>query len=239
MYAGSSACGWRYKYVLKLMQTFYQESNSSDVVTHSPVVSESHFLNMPCPIHREKAAFGTSRGETQMFGSRPLEFLELLWTKGERPEVEQHYLFCPVSYQLFQTAPADKVGAFLVGQTLRGCRQSKENSSHSYGVLRAAQVPQRKSGPTSLQPAKEGPAARQTTTSPWHQLCLLAVSQRGRNPGPQELSRPPGSRVPCRSSCGEDAWRALAFQAGQLQREEARRDACWDFKYLFLHTLKL
>lgn len=95
------------------MQTFYQESNSSDVLAHSPVVTESHVLNIPCPIHGGNTAIGTSQGETQMFGSRPLEFLELLWTEGERPEVEQHYLFCPVSYQLFKTAQQIKHGHCL------------------------------------------------------------------------------------------------------------------------------
>lgn len=113
IYVRSSACGWRYKYAPKLMQTFYQASNSSDVLAHLPVVSKSHFLNIPCPIQGGNIVFGTSQGETQMFGSWLLKFLELPWTKGERPEVVQHYLFCLVSYQLFKTTQQIKCGHFL------------------------------------------------------------------------------------------------------------------------------
>lgn len=39
-----------------------------------------------------------------MFGSRLLEFLELLWTKVERPEVRQCVWFCLVSKPLSKRA---------------------------------------------------------------------------------------------------------------------------------------
>lgn len=119
IYIRSSACGWRYKYAPKLMQTFYQASNSSDVFAHSPVVSESHFLNIPCPVQGGYTVLGTSQVETQMFGSWLLKFLELPWTRGERPEVVQHYLFCLVSYQFFKTAQQIKCGHFLSARPTR------------------------------------------------------------------------------------------------------------------------
>lgn len=52
--------------------------------------------------------FGTSQGEAQMFGSHLLEFLELLWTKVERPEVRQRGWVCLVSKPLSKTAVQTK-----------------------------------------------------------------------------------------------------------------------------------
>lgn len=203
------------------MQTFCQETNSSDVLAHSPVVSESHFLNIPCPNHGGNTAFGTPRGETQMFGSPPLEFLELLWTKGERPEVEQNYLFCPTNFlPIVQNGPADKAWAFLVGKTHKGCGHGMTNSSHSSRLLGAARAPLGKTSPTNPQPAEEGPASRQTTPSPWHRLCLFTVAQRGGNPGPQEVSRSLGSRVPCRGNPSEDAQRSSCFSSRTARESE-------------------
>lgn len=133
-----------------------------------------------------------------MFGSQPLELLELLWTKGERPEVEQHYLFCSVSYQLFKTAQQIKHRQDSWGLSVR-CEEFQSFLQSAGGCPSSTE----ENSPTSPQPAEEGPATRQTAPSPEHCLCLFAVAQRGRKLGPQEVSHPSGSWVPLRVSPDE------------------------------------
>lgn len=221
------------------MQTFYQESNSSDVFAHSPVVSESHFLNIPCPIHGGNIAFGTSQGETQMFGSQPLEFLELLWTKGERPEVKQHYLFCPVSYQLFKTAQQIKHGHFLSARPAGAAGTTCWIPVIPTGCWGMPEPHWGKPTP----PAHRLPRKDLTPDRPPRPLgtgpvCLLSLS------GEEILGLKkcltcweggyPAGAAPVRMPKG-----LLAFQAGPQGRGRERRDACLDFKYLFFHALKL
>lgn len=213
MYVGSSACGWGYKYAPKLMQTFYQESNSSDVLAHSLVVSESHFLNIPCPIHG---------GNTDVWLPAPgisLTSVDKRW----KARGQAALFILPRFLPIVQNHPADKARAFLVGKTCGGCRHGMMNSSHSSRLLGAAWAPLRKTGHNSPQPGEEGPAPRQTTPSPRHWLCLFAVTQWGRNPGPQEVSRPLGSWVPRWGSPGEDARRASCFSSTTAKEREKKR----------------
>ena len=150
----------------------------------------------------------------------------------------------PCFLPIVQNRPADKARAFLVGKTRGGCRHGMTNSSHSFRLLGAARAPLRKTGPTSPQPVEEGPAPRQTIPSPQHRLCLFAVTQWGRNPRPQEVSRPLGSRVARRGSPGEDAQRASCF-SGRTTRERGReKNRCLlglmnKYKYLIYFFMPL
>lgn len=155
----------------------------------------------------------------QIFGSQPLEFLELLWTEGERPEVKQHYLLFPVSYQLFKTAqqikhrhflsarpvgllaPHDKFQSFL--QAAGGCPSpTEENWPHQPTICQGRTWP------------------RQSTLSPQHQLCLFAVAEWARNPGPQEVSPLLGNWVACRG------WRASSFSSKTTRERRREKKRC-------------
>lgn len=86
MYARPSVCGWGYKYALKLVQALYPESNSSDVLAYSLVVSESYCLNIPRLIPRGAQCLAPRKGKHRCLAPICWNFLNFSgqkW-KGQR-----------------------------------------------------------------------------------------------------------------------------------------------------------
>jgi len=83
MYARPNACGWGYKYALKLVQTLYPESNSSDVLAYSLVAAETQCLNIFLLIRRGEQCLAPHKRKHRCLAAVHGNFLNFAGQKGK------------------------------------------------------------------------------------------------------------------------------------------------------------